>query len=66
MATQKYTDARKIGNRKWDAENLDRISIAIPKGKKDAIKAAAMAAGESMNKYIENAVDKRMEQEVAP
>lgn len=49
---QKYTDARKNGNRKWDAANLDRMSIALPKGQKDAIKAAAVAAGMSTNAYI--------------
>lgn len=60
---QKYTEARKEGNRKWDAANLDRISIAMPKGKKDEIKAAAVAVGESMNQYIITAVDQRIEQD---
>ena len=63
MPPQKYTDARKEGNRKWDAANLDRVSIAMPKGKKDDIKAAAAAVGESMNQYIINAVDQRMERD---
>lgn len=61
MPSQKYTDARKEGNKRWDAANLDRVSIAMPKGKKDDVKAAAAAAGESMNQYIINAVDQRME-----
>lgn len=60
MAPQKYTEARKAGNKKWDAANLDRVSIAIPKGKRDTIKAAAAAAGESMNQYIISAIDERM------
>lgn len=60
---QKYTEARKEGNRKWDAANLDRVSIALPKGKKDEIKAAALAAGESMNQYIIAAVDARIERD---
>ena len=62
---QKYTEARKEGNRRWDAANLDRVSIAIPKGRKDIIKAAAVAAGESMNQYIITAVDERMERDNA-
>ena len=41
MPPQKYTEARKEGNRKWDAANLDRVSIAMARGKKDEIKAAA-------------------------
>ena len=63
MSPQKYTEARKEGNRKWDAANLDRISIAVAKGKKDSIKAAVSAAGESMNQYIAGAIDQRMERE---
>lgn len=57
---QKYTQARKEGNRKWDAANLDRVSIAVQKGKKDEIKAAASTAGESMNQYIIKAIEQRM------
>ena len=60
---QKYTEAKKRNNRKWDAANLDRVSIAMAKGKKDEIKAAAATAGESMNQYIINAVDQRMERD---
>ena len=63
MAPQKYTEARREGNRKWDAANLDRISIAMAKGKKDQIKAAAAAVGESMNQYIITAIEQRMERE---
>lgn len=60
---RKYTDARKDSNRKWDAANLDRISIALPKGQRDTIKAAADAAGESVNGYIKRAIDERMERD---
>lgn len=60
---QKYTEARKEGNRKWDAANLDRISIALPKGKKGDVKAAAAAVGESVNQYIINAIEQRKERD---
>ena len=50
------TESRKKANAKWDAANLDRMSLALHKGKKDAIKAAAALAGESMNQYIGNAI----------
>ncbi len=63
MTKRKYTEGVKQSNRKWDAANLDRVSIAMPKGKKDDIKAAAAVAGESMNQYIINAADQRMERE---
>lgn len=62
---RKYTEARKESNKKWDSANLDRVSIAMPKGKREMIKAAAAAAGESMNQYIIGAVDERMERDGA-
>ena len=54
---QKYTEARKAGNRKWDAENLDRLSIALPKGMKEKIKAAADKHGVSVNALVNYAID---------
>ncbi len=57
---RKYTEAQKRSAKKWDSANLDRISIAIPKGHKEVIKAAAAAAGESMNQYIITAVNERI------
>lgn len=60
---QKYTEARRDGNRRWDAANLDRLSLAMPKGKKAAIKAHAEARGESVNGFINRAIDETMERE---
>lgn len=62
---QKYTEARKEGNKRWDEKNLDRVSLALPKGKKEEVKAAAAAAGESMNQYIAGAIDQRLERDKA-
>lgn len=53
-------------NKKWDAANLDRISIALPKGQRDTIKAAAAAAGKSVNAYIIDAINARMSGAPAP
>lgn len=61
---QKYTEARKAGNRKWDANHLDRISVAMPKGKKDEIKAHAERQGESVNAFVNRAIDETMERDV--
>ena len=60
---QKYTDARRDGNRRWDAANLDRISIALPKGTKDKIKAHAAIQGKSVNGFINEAIDEKMERD---
>ena len=56
------SESRKKANQKWDAANLDRVSLAMAKGKREEIKAAAAAAGESMNQYIIKSVDMRMSQ----
>lgn len=52
----KYTEARKNANKTWDSKNLDRISVALPKGSKEALKAHAESTGESMNAFITRAV----------
>ena len=63
--SQKYTEARRDGNRRWDAANLDRLSIAMPKGKKELIRAHSEARGESMNAFVNRAVDETMERDNA-
>ena len=60
---QKYTEARKEGNKKWDSENLDRLSIALPKGSRDAIKAHAESRGESVNAFIKRAITETMDRD---
>ena len=55
------SEAQKRSAQKWDAANLDRVSLAMAKGKREAVKAAAAAAGESMNQYIIRSVDMRMD-----
>ena len=42
-------------------KNLKRIPLDVQKEKYEEIKAAAAAAGESVNGYIKTAVDMRME-----
>ena len=63
MAPRKYTEARKNGNRQWDKANLDRVSIAMPKGRKDEIKAHAEARGESVNGFINRAIEETMQRD---
>ena len=51
------SEAQKKASKKWDAANLDRMSLAVPKGTKDAIKAHAAGAGESVNGFINRLID---------
>lgn len=46
---------------KWQAEKCDRISLVVPKGKKEQIKAFAESKGESLNGYVNRVIDKDME-----
>ena len=48
---------------KWQAENCERISLVVPKGKKDKIKAYAESKGESINGFVNRAIDEAMENE---
>ena len=61
MSPRKYTDARKENNRKWDAANLDRISVAAPKGTKERWKDAAAVRGKSVNQFIVDTVNHEIE-----
>ena len=46
---------------KWQAENCERISLIVPKGKKEAIKAYAAEHGESRNGFVNRAIDETMQ-----
>lgn len=50
---------------KYVRENYDRINITVPKGRKAAIQAIADVAGQSINGYVVQAVDERMERDGA-
>lgn len=47
----------------FNKRNYDRIEIKVPKGRKAVIKAAATAAGQSVNEFIAKAIDERMERD---
>lgn len=44
----------------YNKQKYDRITIMTAKGKKDAIKAAAAAAGMSVNEFINKAIEMYM------
>ena len=47
----------------FNKRNYDRIEIKVPKGRKAVIKAAATAAGQSVNEFIAKAIDERLERD---
>jgi predicted HicB family RNase H-like nuclease len=48
---------------KYIKENYDVFQIRMPKGKKDIIKAHAESRGESVNSFINRAVDETIERD---
>ena len=57
------TDQRKEYLYGYQTEKLKRIPLDVQKEQYERIKAAADAAGESVNGYIKRAIDERMERE---
>lgn len=51
------SDAQRRAANKYISEKLEEIKFRVPKGKKDIIKAHAESRGESVNSFINRAVD---------
>lgn len=45
---------------KWISEKLDRVNLTMPKGKKEVIQTHATKQGQSVNAYINAAIDEKM------
>lgn len=45
---------------KYNAAKYERIALVVPKGKKDIIKAYAQSKGESLNSFVNKAIDNEM------
>lgn len=58
-----YTEARKAANAKYEAETVERISLVLPKGKKAIIKAHTESKGQSVNGFINEAIDEKLDRE---
>lgn len=56
------TKASQRAVNKYIANNYDRLNITVPKGKKDKYKLAAEAKGKSLNAFIVECIEKRMEE----
>ena len=48
---------------KYENANYDKILIRMPKGKKDIIKVHADKKGESINGFVNRAIDETIERE---
>lgn len=62
MATSK---AQQKATNKWIAKTYDRINLTVPKGKQADIKAHAEQRGESVNGFINRAIDETIARDKA-
>lgn len=61
--TMTATKAQQRAVNKYMKENYDEIKVRTEKGKKAKIKAHAESRGESVNSFINRAIDETMERE---
>lgn len=47
--------------RKFNEQNYDRLAITVPKGKKDIITDAANQQDKSLNKFVNEAIDEKLD-----
>ena len=59
------SEAQRKAVAKYNAANYERIELRVDKGQKDIIKAHAESKGESVNAFINRAIDETMERETA-
>jgi len=57
------TKAQQASVNKYVKSNYDRINVTMPKGRKDIIKAHAESRGESVNGFINRAIEEAMERD---
>ena len=55
--------AQQRATNKYISKAYDRINLTVPKGKRDTIQAYAAAQGESVNGFINRAIDEAMERD---
>lgn len=57
------SEAQQRAVSKYVKAHYDRLNIVMPKGQKEVIQAAASSQGQSVNAYINQAIQTRMESE---
>jgi hypothetical protein len=60
------SESQKKAVRKYNAKAYDRLEITVAKGRKDVIKAHAAKHEESLNSFVNRAIDETMERETLP
>lgn len=59
------SDAQRRAVAKYNAANYERIELRVKRGRKDELKAHAEGMGESLNEFINRALDEQIERDAA-
>ena len=59
------SQAQKKATAKYEQQNYDKVLLRLEKGKKDKIKLHAENRGESLNGFINKAIDEKIERDKA-
>ena len=62
---KKVSDAQRRAVAKYNAANYDRVELRLDKGRKNTVKAHADTQGESLNAFINRAINETMERDNA-
>ena len=57
------SEARKRATAKYNAKAYDRIEVKVPKGKKEQVQDHTAVTGESMNAFMNRAIDETIERD---
>lgn len=60
---REYTQAQNKATQKYIKNNYDSVMLRMPKGKKEQIKAHAESRGESLNGFVNRAIDETIDRE---
>jgi len=58
------TEAQNRATRKYDAKAYDRVELKVKKGKKADLQAHAETRGESLNGFINRAIEETVQRDV--
>lgn len=59
-SSTKVSKAQQRATNKYIAKAYDRVNLTLPKGRKDEVKAHAEQHGESLNGFIQRAIEETM------
>ena len=57
------TEKKKASNARWDAKNLKRTSLAVPCDRYERMKDHTKTTGETVNGFINRAIDETIERD---